>query len=95
MCWRDLSEYSERMLKASLPSNQKKKKSLVFCSQKVPGGFQPRQPSLERISQWVGSRKVKNKCPNAEHYYTVNIKIHIFLSTKLTSLFIPSFAQYH
>jgi hypothetical protein len=32
MCWRDLSEYSERMLKASLPSNQKKKKiiSILF-----------------------------------------------------------------
>lgn len=49
VCWRDLCGYSERMLKSLSPKQPKKKKSSVFCSQKVPGGFEPRQPSLERM----------------------------------------------
>lgn len=48
--WKNVKSLS---LSPKQPKKKKEKKkknqSLVFCSPKVPGGFQPRQPSLERI----------------------------------------------
>lgn len=82
VCWRDLRIYSERMLKVSLSQAAKKKKKLIFCSQKVPGGFQPRQPSLERISHFpggflAGSGEINT--PKAEPQVTERlVKIRIF-----------------
>lgn len=62
------------MLKVSLSTKQPKK--LIFCSQKVPGGFQPRQPSLERILSFPGgflAGRGEINTPRAERLVTICI----------------------
>lgn len=66
----------------SLSLSQAAKKKLIFCSQKVPGGFWPRQPSLERISHFPGGFLAGSweiNTPKAEPQVTERlVKIHIF-----------------
>lgn len=81
VCWRDLCEYSERMLRVSL-FQAAPPKVISICSQKVSWGFQPRQPSLERIfyfpSGFLAGRWEINT-PKAEPQHTGNlVKIRTF-----------------
>lgn len=47
--WKNVKSLSLSPKQPKKERKKKKNQSLVFCSPKVPGGFQPRQPSLERI----------------------------------------------